>query len=210
MVFGKLIRHQLVKSIEKFINIGNNNLYINIQRGVSIMRKLNKKATLSISIGAIVVIVIAFVVLGLGLTLTRTIFKGSGEKVVDIITDIDIGKEASAAEPIIVSDQINIKRGDSKGLEVYFYNKLPGGLQNVYIDIEGCQSFSEEVTSDILNASKPTIESLSQTAPSGESIGYKVGLIENRYPIGRYICLITATDGNTTFETKQVYLTVTS
>ena len=172
------------------------------------MKRLSKRATLSISIGAIVVIVIAFVVLGLGLTLTRTIFKGSGEKVVDIISDIDIGKEATSSEPIIVSDEIIIKRGGQKGLEVYFYNVDPFDHDNVYIDIERCQAFTADL--QVTNETHPIINSLTQTAQSGESVGYKVGFIENKLPLGKYICLFTATDGNETFETKQVYLTVTS
>ena len=74
------------------------------------MRRWNKKATLSISIGAIVVIVIAFVVLGLGLTLTKTIFGGAKEKIPEIFAITKLGQEPTSEIPLTVPDAIDINR----------------------------------------------------------------------------------------------------
>ena len=176
--------------------------------------RLNKRATLSISIGAIVVIVIAFVVLGLGLTLTKTIFGGAKEKIPEIFAITKLGQEPTAETPLTVPDAIDIKRNKEKELEVGFYNKLRDDLSGVYIDITGCQPIGG---GNITAEDAPTITSLGQTAPSGEGIGYKIVLSENGLGVGRYVCLITATGPSVedptieeAWQTKQIFLRVTS
>ena len=175
------------------------------------MRKRFKKATLAISIGAIVIIVIAFVVLGLGLVLTRTIFKGAEQQIPEIFEIAKLGKEPTADTPLTVRKDISIKRGDSKQLDVGYYNRDIGGYTDVEISIMGCVSVA--TGNEINESDMPTISSLKQNVDSGEAVGYLVYLKEGKkLHAGEYLCKIIAiAEGeDSPYETVQVSLTVTT
>lgn len=175
------------------------------------MRRWNKKATLSISIGAIVVIVIAFVVLGLGLTLTQTIFGGAKEKIPEIFAITKLGQEPTAEIPLTVPDAIDINRKSEKELEVGFYNKDIETHYNVSINVKTCKSVT--TGEDIIET--PVVTSLDQNVGASDGIGYKIVLKEQGLAAGRYVCVVTA-EGPASlteptimvWESKQIFLRV--
>ena len=171
------------------------------------MSKKFKKATLSISIGAIVVIVIAFVVLGLGLTLTQTIFKGAQEKIPGILKIGDIGTEPTSETPLTIDDTIIIKRNKDKELKVGLYNKDINPEVNASIHFKICIPVG---ALEYDEGKKPTITSIKQTVEPSEGKGYQIFVQENGLTAGNYLCVVAVASDTKEFETKQISLKVTS
>lgn len=168
---------------------------------------MNKKGTLALSITAIVVIVIAFVVLGLGLSLTRTIFKGAEEKLPEAFAVTKLEAEPTAANPITISQTIEIGRNDEKTMTVGFYNRDINTADDATFVIDSCL--------DVLDDEKPIMKSIPQNVGANTATGYSVKLTENGLAPGTYICTLAVCKNDDCetqepYETEQFFLRVVS
>lgn len=176
---------------------------------------MNKKGSLELSIVAIVVIVIAFVVLGLGLTLTRTIFKEAGKKLPEAFAVTQLEAEPTPANPITISDRIEIGRDKTNELKIGYYNQDADTHTKVYLTITGCRASDPVAQAKTTPDTFPTLTSIEQDVGPSEAIAYKVILKENGLLGGyNYICTIAAVSGDPNnpirWKEKQFFLYVTA
>lgn len=168
---------------------------------------MRKRASLSLSVNAIVVIVIAFVVMGLALTLTNTIFKGSQGKLTEAFDVIDIGKEASAENPITVPGELNIERNKRFTLDFQFYNTNEIVARDVVFNISSCKNADNGEL--IAPANLPVmVSSIATEIGPSDVKGFKGSITSSNLAAGLYICTVEATNGTTTFEDKNVFINV--
>lgn len=85
-------------------------------------KKLDRSASLQLSINAIVILVMAMVVLGLGLGFIRGLFGKGTQNLGKAIDNSALKNPATADTPITVDRNVQIKMGRMAKLRVGFYN----------------------------------------------------------------------------------------
>ncbi len=158
----------------------------------------SRRGSLNLSVNAIVVLILAITMLGLGLTFVRNMFGSATGKLGDVITSADIRNPASAQNTITVPEELTIKRGTTKQLEISFYNTKAGELPDASLYVKSC-IFGKDEPSTTENEQKsftPKISAPAQPAKASQAIGYKALLkVENKYggvdvePL-TYICVL--------------------
>lgn len=135
---------------------------------------LNKKGDLNLSINAIVILIIAIVFLGLALTFTRNIILGSSGKLLAGVEGVDLQNPANAEQVITTDSKFQVKSGDSKAIKFSVYNKLSSTLRAVQprmINTSCVPSGISYIKLEALNASiNPNSEMRYQTIFSATGI----------------------------------------
>lgn len=187
----------------------------------------NTRASLNLSVNAIVVFVLAFAMLGVGLTFTSLIRENVMESTEGIIPNEEFENPPSSSEPLTISDELTMERGDKENLGLGFYNKDAGTARNVKLGISKCLNEDGET----MDGKVPDVVSPVNDVPPSDWRAFKI-IVEadaEDFPPGDYVCTFSAFNGgneggvNTpdseledsdtegyVFYEKQFFLTITS
>lgn len=168
---------------------------------------MRKKASLNLSVNAIVVIVIAFVVMGLALTLTNIIFKGGESKLGEAFEVIELGKEATAQNPITIPENINLQRNKRFTLDFQFYNRNEIIARNVSMDITACTNSDDGSVVTVANLPVMVSSSAPEIGPS-DVYQFKASITSKTLTSGLYICTVQASNEDTVFDQKDVFINI--
>ena len=153
-------------------------------------RRRKKQGSLSLSVNAIVVMVIAFVVLGLALTFTKIIFRGGQEQLERAIGVPKFEQEATADNPITISDNVNLPAKKVTKLTFQYYNKNSFTATNVTMHVLNCKA--EDGTSLTGTALPSMVSSVASAVGLSDVYEFKTQLKANSADPGLYICTIGA------------------
>ncbi|MBI4175761.1 MAG: hypothetical protein HY518_01020 [Candidatus Aenigmarchaeota archaeon] len=158
-----------------------------------------RKAALDISINSIVVIIFAITMLGLGLGFIRGTFGSIGERVGDVISSTDLEKKPTASDPLTIStSRLEMKRGDTKIIQVGYYN-FEDTDQNVGLVVD-CGSNP---------AIKLTYPTDARPFRSTDSAGWKVSITASRNALSdTYACVVKSTVGSTTKKVQDFFIII--
>lgn len=101
-------------------------------------KKLDKKASMQLSINAIVILVMAMALLGLGLGLVRNLLGGGVGNLEAAIDSIDLSEQASAGKPLANINSLAVKQSTENPIAVSYYNNagtICESNSNVILDI---------------------------------------------------------------------------
>ena len=88
--------------------------------------RLNKKASLELSMNSIVILILAIVLLGLGLSFMRNLFENMGSKVSEAVDATKITNPPTDDTPLTLTPpQVSIKKGKIGKVDIAFMNTLP-------------------------------------------------------------------------------------
>ncbi len=178
---------------------------------------MKKKASLSLSVNAIVVLILAITMLGLGLTFIRSMFGSASGKLGEVITGAKLENPATADNPVTMPAELTIRRGDTKQVEISFYNTRTNTVQKADFDITECKDSDGNemgITTTIADTDPdtdgdqpgtsttpelPTITAPQQDAPPSKAIGYKAIIkIEKGVDTGNFICSLDVNENGAT------------
>ena len=154
--------------------------------------RLNKRASLEIGVNTIVILVIAMVLLGLGVGFIKSLFNPIN-KLPGVIEIPKIGKEPSAAEPVVIGQsEITIKAGSN-------VEQVTVGVYNAKWDAATYAAFAIGIPS-CTDGVLPKTVSLAQVISKGESKGFLVNVggddaASGSLPTGTYICNVAVYGG---------------
>ncbi len=172
---------------------------------------MNKKADLSLSVNTIVIIILAITLLGLGLTFINTIAGGAIGKLGKLIDSTDLEKKPTSADPLTISEQVEVQFKKQEDIKVGFYNKGPNTVSKIKPVISSCISITEETEVDA--ALLPSLVApAKETLEPGETQAYLATLKEKGLASGRYTCTLTMDGdfGEASAPTKDFYLNIIS
>lgn len=183
-----------------------------------------KNASLNLSVNAIVVFVLAFAMLGVGLMFTGIIREKVVESTKGIVPKKDFSNPPSASNPLTISDQLTIKRGAKKNINLGFYNKGSGTATDVKLGVRQCLSDDGDEISVV-----PSVVSPSSEVPPSDWKAFKIILdlsdsnVKEQYTSGTYVCTFSAYKGGAEpdpevgsgtagyiYDEKQIFMKVTS
>jgi hypothetical protein len=151
-------------------------------------KKMNRTASMQLSINAIVILVMAMAVLGIGLGLIRGVLGSGQEKLLGSLESMDLTQQATASEPFTNYQNIKIKAG-SQGEPVvmgFYYTGTGDCAANIVVGT--CEGGPSGAT--------VTMVSPDVTVSSG-SAG-KIGGLLSVDKAGTYVCPIEIKCGTTT------------
>lgn len=185
-----------------------------------------RKASLNLSVNAIVIFVLAFAMLGVGLTFTGLIRENVTGATKDIIPKSDFKNPPTAQNPITITDELTIKRGAKKKVDLGFYNKDAGTAQSVQLGIRQCLKDDGTEMTELPNVVSP-VANVDASDWKGFKVIIDVGsseAVEDAYTSGDYVCTFSAyksgdspdpgiSDPATSgyiFNEKQIFMSITS
>ena len=161
------------------------------------MKFLNKKGDLNLSINAIVILIIAIVFLGLALTFTRNIILGSSSKLLTQVDMADFSNPATADTIMTFDSQLTFKASETKTIKMSVYNKNSDSTNEAQVQITDCQPTGGISSSNLIVTSvKTKIDGNSQKS-------FPIIVATKGAKVDSYICTVK-------FDTieKQVALTI--
>lgn len=162
---------------------------------------MNKKGDLSLSVNTIVIIILAITLLGLGLTFIQTLVGGATDKIGSFIDTTDLSEKPTSGRPLVVPTTLEVKYDSSRNVNVGFYNKGPGTLQNAKLMIDKCISTTG---GNVVTGVEIVAPEKTELGPS-ETVAYLAVLSVSGVAEGNYICTL-GMDG--TSITTDFYLNV--
>ncbi len=172
---------------------------------------MNKNADLSLSVNTIVIIILAITLLGLGLTFINSIASGAFTKLGNLIETTDLDKKPTSADPLTISEAVEVQFKKQEDIKVGFYNKGPSTVSDIKPVITSCISISEETEVD--EALLPSLVAPAKASlEPGETQGFLATLKEKGLSAGRYTCTLTMEGdfGEGNAPTKDFYLNIIS
>jgi len=169
---------------------------------------MKKRGSLSLSVNAIVVFILAFAMLGVGLFFINTIREKLVQGATGVFDINQLKNPPTSDRPIVISNEVAVKKSKTVKLEIGFYNKLGSSsagthpvilecrdtnnnacLQNVATynnadgtDYDGCSQtdtlLSCAPANPVITDCLPAITSPIAYVPGGEGKGFKVALKE--------------------------------
>lgn len=175
------------------------------------LRKLGKKADLSLSINAIVILILAITMLGLGLAFLRGTFKKTTEQFAEVsgtVKEQIVDEIKSKGEKLFVrgSPSIDIKRGETK--DVYY------GIKNVF-DAQTTFSIIASCTKGIGGAEGTNIPALSmegskQIQPGDYAVMTMIVKSDSGAVADTYPCSMKVTANSKDYAVNDFYVKVST
>ncbi|MGM5482795.1 MAG: hypothetical protein ACQESF_05005 [Nanobdellota archaeon] len=187
---------------------------------------MKKVASLNLSVNAIVVFVLAFAMLGVGLMFTGIIREKMVESTKGIVPKDDFKNPPSASDPITISNDVTLKRGAKKNIDLGFYNDGSGTANDVKLGVRECLNDQGDKLSEV-----PNVVSPASSVPASDWKAFKIILdmgssdeVESTYSAGTYVCTFSAyrsgaspdpeitsvSSSGYIYQEKQIFLTITS
>jgi hypothetical protein len=169
------------------------------------MRKISKKADLSLSTNAIVVMIIAITILGLALTFTRGIFDKLGGTINKIGDQTVVDNPPTYDKPLTLNNErLSIRLGQRVDLGVGFFNKYDGE-RDVALTLESCANEDGGSESDF---SFLATEKLGVDVNEAVGFSTSISALKDSAQIGLYICSIVSTTDMGETESKDITIEV--